>query len=123
MDAQVDGNRIQTRNLREESKERMVLVPMPEVLTLELTRMRRKPQDFTVYYGAKCKLCYKRVAFDVKHANGTGSWCPEHGWLQFDSVAIPPTERLKPYEIEERKEAERRKVAWQKRQKAGGSIA
>ncbi len=91
-------------------------------LTAELARMRRNPTEFAVLSSnAKCKLCYKKTAVDLGHplnpANA-GCWCPVHGWLFFDSVAIPPTERLKPYEIQERAEAEKRHIAWQKRQDA-----
>ena len=88
-------------------------------LNSELTRMRRRPEDFTILReDAKCKLCYKKTAVDLGHPNNpanAGTWCPVHGWLMFDSVGIPPTERLKPYEIEANKEAEKRKAAFARR--------
>jgi len=97
------------------------ITAIPDNLRAQLDKMRRNPDEFTVLREAKCKLCYKKTALDLGHplnpANA-GTWCPVHGWLLFDSVSIPPTERLKPSEIREREEAEKRKIAWQKRKKA-----
>lgn len=67
-------------------------VSMGDLLRTDILTMRRNPDEFTVTDGAKCKFCYKRVAFDLAHElNPTaGSWCPIHGWLHFDSVKIRP---------------------------------
>lgn len=96
------------------------ITAMSSDLTAALVKMRRNPLEFTVLRtDAKCKFCYKKTAVDIGHPlnpQNAGCWCPEHGWLVFDSVAIPPTERLKPHEVQEREEAEKRRIAWQKRQ-------
>lgn len=68
------------------------IVTMPERLSADLVIMRRDPAEFTVRSEAKCKFCYKRNSFDLLHPSSpaAGTWCPEHGWLHFDSVKIRP---------------------------------
>lgn len=92
---------------------------LPDTLNRELIRMRRNPAEFTVLRtDAKCKLCYAKTAVDIGHPLNTenaGCWCDFHGWLFFDSAAIPPSERLSKAEVQERTEAKQRQIAAQKR--------
>jgi hypothetical protein len=89
---------------------------IPEALEVELARMRRNPAEFWVRRRVSCALGCPKVdgvgaAYALSHANSdeAGSWCLMHGWTSFDSVSCPPTERLKPHEIEERELAAKRK--------------
>lgn len=87
----------------------------PQELISEIERMRRDPARFHVTKRGCCSLgcdkkgqrsTYQLSCGDVQDA---GTWCPVHGWLHFDSTALPPTERLKHHEVEERELATRRK--------------
>ena len=89
-------------------------IPLPGELEAELRKMRRNPANYSVVSLHKCRFCTKPKSahhlINAKFGNRiVGSWCPEHGWLFFDSVALPPTERLTPTEVEEQRLAERRK--------------
>jgi hypothetical protein len=91
---------------------------IPDALQRELTTMRRNPDGFKVTRMVKCGLgCGKGQAYSLTHADSetAGSWCPRHGWLFFDSVALPPTERLTPSEIEDRRLAQQRQEAVKRR--------
>lgn len=80
--------------------------------------MRRSPDGYSVVKMVKCSLgCGKGKAYSLTHADSehAGTWCPTHGWLTFDSVALPPTERLLPWEIEDRRLAQRRKDEFARR--------
>jgi len=91
-----------------------VQVELPAELAAELTKMRRNPALFKIQQAIQCKFCGKpktglaliNAKFPERQA---GSWCPIHGWLFFDSVAFPPTERLTASEIEDRELERRRK--------------
>jgi hypothetical protein len=87
---------------------------MPSELTAELTKMRRNPALFAIDKAVRCKFCGKgQTGLALLHAESlnAGTWCPEHGWLYFDSVKIPPTERLTASEVEDRKLASERSKA------------
>ena len=96
---------------------------IPDALRRELATMRRNPDGYSVVRMVKCSLgCGKGKAYSLTHADSenAGTWCPIHGWLFFDSVVLPPTERLTLAEIEDnhlaeqrRREAARRKAAAQ----------
>lgn len=91
-----------------------VQIPLPDGLEAELRKMRRNPASYSVVSLHKCKFCTKpKSAHHLINAKFgdriVGSWCPEHGWLFFDSVSLPPTERLTPAEIEDRRLTEQRK--------------
>lgn len=69
------------------------IVAMPEELGAQLVLMRRNPAEFTVRSQSKCRFCYKRCAFDLFHPPTptlAGTWCPDHGWLYFDSNRFRP---------------------------------
>jgi hypothetical protein len=66
---------------------------LPELLKAEIRKMRRNPEDFIVLRQGRCRLCWKKNALDLGHPQNptnAGSWCPVHGWLNFDSVKIRP---------------------------------
>ncbi len=66
---------------------------LPDELIQQLIIMRRDPAEFTFLGMSRCKLCYKKNAVDIGHPltpAGAGTWCPEHGWLSFNSSAIRP---------------------------------
>ena len=91
---------------------------LPDALRRELTTMRRKPEGYSVVKMVKCNLgCGKLKAYSLTHADSenAGTWCPVHGWLFFDSVALPPAERLTTSEIEDRKLEQRRKAEFAQR--------
>lgn len=94
---------------------------VPQELISEIQTMRRNPTDFYFRRKASCSLgCDRkgeRSSYQIGHADASeaGTWCPTHGWLTFDSVALPPTERLLPWEIEERRLARRRKDEFARR--------
>lgn len=95
---------------------------LPPALEAELVKMRQNPANFTITERVKCKFCTeKKSAYHLINAKSgdrvVGSWCAVHGWLFFDSVGIPPTERLTAFEIEDNRLAEqrRRQVAARKR--------
>jgi len=79
----------------------------------ELIKMRRNPALFSAGGLIQCKFCGKpKTALALLHASfqdSVGSWCADHGWLYFDSVKLPPTERLRASEIEDRRLEQRRK--------------
>lgn len=94
---------------------------IPDALRRELATMRRNPEGYSVAKMVKCSLgCGKGKAYSLTHADSAnaGTWCPSHGWLFFDSVALPPTERLTKAEIEDRRLAEQRQKDWQRRKAA-----
>src|SRR5262245_48479541 len=71
----------------------------------EIQRTRRKPEAFSLAHMVKCRFgCGARAAYALSHPQSAeaGTWCPTHGWLFFDSVGLPPTERLTATEIEDR---------------------
>lgn len=92
-------------------------------LAAELHKMRRNVGDFAISGVLLCKFCSKpKTAYQLINAKFgdriVGSWCSTHGWLFFDSVALPPTERLRQAEVEaisltkqRREDAARRKAA------------
>jgi hypothetical protein len=85
---------------------------IPDALHAELARMRRAPDGFSVVRMVKCSMgCGKAKAYSLTHADSVnaGTWCAVHGWLYFDSVALPPTERLTTSEITERQLEQKRK--------------
>lgn len=91
-----------------------VQAPLPDDLVVELVKMRQNPVNFTVSGMSKCKFCSKtKVAYTLLNAkisaSPIGSWCAVHGWLFFESVQCPPTERLTTSEIEEICSSEQRK--------------
>lgn len=91
-----------------------IQIPLPGELGAELRKMRRNPAEYSVFSLHKCRFCTKLKTahhlINAKFGNRiVGSWCSEHGWLFFDSVALPPTERLTPAELEDRRLTERRK--------------
>lgn len=95
-------------------------IQLPEALLTEIVTMRRNPRNFRVTGMVTCSLApaiCKKSAFRLTHpdAANAGSWCPVHGWLFFDSVALPPTERLTTSEIEDRKLEQRRKAEFAQR--------
>lgn len=94
---------------------------IPDALRRELAAMRRNPDGYTVSGMVGCKLgCGKRKAYSLTHqdSESAGSWCPVHGWLFFDSAALPPTERLTPAEIEDNRLAEQRRRDFARRKAA-----
>lgn len=95
-------------------------ITMSAGLTAELTKMRRNVKDYHVFGMGTCSFCggKQKPAYQVKSGQSefvVGSWCPEHGWLHFDSAAYPPTERLTASEVEDRKTDERRKAEFARR--------
>lgn len=85
---------------------------IPDALQRELTTMRRGFERYSVTKMISCKLgCGKSKAYSLTHADSenAGSWCATHGWLFFDSVSLPPTERLSDGEREERRLEQQRK--------------
>jgi hypothetical protein len=85
---------------------------IPDALQRELTIMRRNPDGYSVAGMVSCKMgCGKGKAYSLTHTDSesAGSWCSVHGWLFFDSVALPPTERLSDSEIEDRRLEQSRK--------------
>lgn len=89
-----------------------VQIPQPEALTAELTKMRRNPHNFTILDRFQCKFCgTAKTAYGLLNAKceSCGSWCPVHGWLYFDTVDNPPTERLTGSELEDRRLSAQRK--------------
>lgn len=89
-------------------------IRIPDALQRELTTMRRVPDGYSVVKMVKCSLgCGKGKAYSLTHpdSENAGTWCAVHGWLFFDSVALPSTERLRTWEIEERRLSEQRKTA------------
>lgn len=98
----------------------MEVVSMPSELRAELDRMRRNPEQFHVSAAITCSLCggkEKRALqlLGEKSEFVAGAWCPTHGWLYFDSVIYPPTERLTATEVEDNRLAEQRQKDWQRR--------
>jgi hypothetical protein len=97
---------------------------VPQELISQIQVMRRNPTDFYFRRNASCSLgCDRkgeRSAYQIGHPDAleAGTWCPTHGWLTFDSVALPPTERLLPWEIEDRRLAEQRRAAVARRKEA-----
>lgn len=94
---------------------------IPIALSAELTAMRRNPDGYSVVRMVKCGLgCGKGKAYSLTHADSenAGTWCPTHGWLFFDSVALPPTERLTPAEIEDNRLAAQRQREFARRKAA-----
>jgi hypothetical protein len=79
--------------------------------------MRRNPDDFFFKRRVMCSLgCDRkggRSAYQIGHANcdDAGSWCATQGWLSFESVKLPPIERLSKSEIADRQQAAKRKSA------------
>lgn len=96
---------------------------LPPALEVELTKMRRNPAMFHAGGKIQCRFCGKPntayALLDATSGNEAGSRCPLHGWLYFDSVKFPPTERLTAGEIEDRRLSERRREAAQRRKEAG----
>lgn len=93
-------------------------IAIPDTLRRELTTMRRNPEGYSVVRMVKCSLgCGKGKAYSLSHADSAsaGTWCPTHGWLFFDSVALPPTERLTTAEIEDNRLAKQRQRDWLRR--------
>ena len=93
---------------------------IPDALQAELIKMRRNPQQFHVKGRSSCRFCggKNQRAYQLLNQQSefvAGSWCAEHGWLHFDSVAYPPTERLTASEIEDRKLSDRRKADFARR--------
>lgn len=88
---------------------------MPSGLVAELALMRRNPAEFSLVGKTACYLaCDKtkgaRSAFTISCAGGlAGAWCSVHGWLWFDSTALPPTEQLTRAEIADNRAALARK--------------
>lgn len=100
-----------------------IQTPLPEDLVAELHKMRRNPANFSVAAQVKCKFCSEpKSAYHVLNAKFgdrvVGSWCPVHGWLFFDSVALPPTERLTAAEIEDNRRARQRRQEFAQRKAA-----
>lgn len=96
---------------------------LPNELEAELRKMRRNPADFSVLSMNKCKFCSKpKSAHHLINAKFgdqiVGSWCPVHGWLFFNSVELPPTERLSVVEIEDNRLAEQRRREFARRKAA-----
>jgi hypothetical protein len=92
----------------------MEIITMPDSLFAELSKMRRNPEHFTVISLSNCRFCGGGTnrAYQLsgsKSESVAGSWCVEHGWLHFDSVGYPPTERLSDSEIEDRRLEQQRK--------------
>lgn len=92
------------------------------ILEAELIKMRRNPANFKIGTQVKCKFCSKpKSAYHLLNAKSdeeVGTWCPTHGWLTFNSVQYPPTERLKPSEIEDVRLRQRRQQEFAKRKEA-----
>lgn len=89
-------------------------IPIPDGPQAELVKMRRNPEHFHVSGMASCQFCGGKLkaAYQVRNQQSefvVGSWCSTHGWLHFDSVGYPPTERLKPSEIEDARLTQQRK--------------
>ena len=91
---------------------------MPQQLISELTVMRRNLADFVLGPMANCRFEAsgedgKRTkdAYQLAAKSGelVGAWCPIHGWLWFDSVRYPPTERLTDTELRDQRAALARK--------------
>lgn len=88
---------------------------LPAELISQLTVMRRDPADFRLRGRSSCSLgCDRkgeRSAYQLAHVDvvEAGTWCPVHGWLSFQSDALPPTERLTVSEIEDNRIAEQRR--------------
>ena len=98
-------------------------MPILGDLGAELIKMRRNPEQFEVSGMVHCRFCggKGKGAFQLiraKSDKAAGTWCKTHGWLSFDSVAFPPTERLTASEIEDRRLEQRRKAEFQKRKEA-----
>jgi hypothetical protein len=94
--------------------------PIPKALSDEIAKMRRNASNYHVSGMGSCTFCgtKEKHACQVKTAASefvVGAWCPTHGWLHFDSVAYPPTERLTASEVEDRKLDERRKAEFARR--------
>ena len=61
---------------------------LPASLTRELQMMKRDPSEFSVVRKVACQFgCGKAAALALTHlsVSSVGSWCPQHGWLYFDS--------------------------------------
>lgn len=100
-----------------------VQTTLPSELGAELRKIRRNPADFSVSARVKCKFCSKpKTAYHLINAKFgdrvVGSWCPTHGWLFFDSVELPPTERLTAAEIEDSRLAAQRQREFARRKAA-----
>lgn len=101
----------------------MEVISMPSELRAELGKMRRNPEQFSVSGMATCRFCGGKTKrahqlSGEKSEFVAGAWCPVHGWLHFDSVTYPPSERLSAAEIEDRRLAEQRQKDWQRRKAA-----
>ena len=94
---------------------------VPQELISQIQTMRRNPADFYFRRKASCSLgCDRkgeRSSYQLGHVDDVeaGTWCPNHGWLSFDSVALPPTERLTAAEVEDRRLSDRRKADFARR--------
>lgn len=100
-----------------------VQATLPVQLEAELRKMRRNPTDFSISARTRCKLCSEpKSAYHLINAKFgdrvVGSWCPEHGWLFFDSVELPPAERLTVAETEDNRLAEQRRRDFARRKAA-----
>ena len=66
---------------------------LPDALRAELKLMRRDPAAYSIVRKVKCGLgCGKQAAYSLTHADceNAGTWCRAHGWIFFDSPALPP---------------------------------
>lgn len=70
------------------------LEALPPALRRELSVMRREPAEFAVVARGICRFCTgsAKTAYWLSHPlnKDAGSWCPEHGFLSFDSNTIRP---------------------------------
>ncbi len=70
---------------------------VPQELVSELRLMRQNPDNFYLRGRSCCLFCGgtgQKNAYQLGHPKSieAGTWCPEHGWLSFDSPQLPPTE-------------------------------
>ena len=99
---------------------------VPQELISQIATMRRNPDHFYFKRRASCSLgCDRkgeRTSYQLGHPDNddAGTWCPNHGWLSFDSAGLPPTERLRPWEIEDQRLSDRRKAEFARRKEARG---
>ena len=97
------------------------LKPVPQELVSQLRIMRRNPDDFWVVKRIGCMLGSDRKgarsAYQIAHPSldDAGTWCPEHGWIRFNSVKLPPTKNLTDWEIKDWQQSEQRRKAFAKR--------
>ena len=83
----------QTPKPYEDYKMSTITDQIPAAMVDQIVTMRRNPSEFIFLGMSRCKLCYKKCAFDIGHplAASAGTWCPDHGWLYFASNTIRPT--------------------------------